>query len=121
MVLGKERCIFGDLTNSGIERQNILNRRQINEEYSISLYGSGNLTGTKIEYYIYQYDVLSERVEKAYSDEIKLIIDQIDIVLAQQNGFAEESETKRNSFNRFNNAHRIRNKTINRKRRRSQD
>ena len=27
-----------------------------------------NLTGTEIEYYIYQYDILSERVEKAYSD-----------------------------------------------------
>ena len=49
-----------------------------------------NLTGTKIEYYIYQYDVLSERVEKAYSEGIKLIIDLIDTVLAQHNGFTEE-------------------------------
>ena len=27
-----------------------------------------NLTGSEIEYYIYEYDVLSERVEKAYTD-----------------------------------------------------
>lgn len=27
-----------------------------------------NLTGSEIEYYIYEYDILSERVEKAYSD-----------------------------------------------------
>jgi len=27
-----------------------------------------NLTGNLIEYYIYEYDILSERIEKAYSD-----------------------------------------------------
>ena len=27
-----------------------------------------NLTGSQIEYYVYEYDVLSERVEKSYSD-----------------------------------------------------
>ena len=27
-----------------------------------------NLTGKEIDYYIYEYDILSERVEKAYSD-----------------------------------------------------
>jgi hypothetical protein len=29
-----------------------------------------NLTGNEIEYYVYEYDVLSERVEKTYSDYI---------------------------------------------------
>jgi hypothetical protein len=27
-----------------------------------------NLTGSQIEYYVYEYDILSERVEKSYSD-----------------------------------------------------
>lgn len=31
-----------------------------------------NLTGKEIEYYIYEYDVLSERVEKGYSDYLKV-------------------------------------------------
>jgi hypothetical protein len=31
-----------------------------------------NLTGNEIEYYIYEYDVLSERVEKAYADYLSI-------------------------------------------------
>jgi len=31
-----------------------------------------NLTGSEIEYYIYEYDVLSERVERHYSDYLKV-------------------------------------------------
>lgn len=32
-----------------------------------------NLTGKEIEYYIYEYDILSERVEKAYNDYISIL------------------------------------------------
>ncbi len=31
-----------------------------------------NLSGDKIEYYIYEYDILSERVEKAYAEYLKI-------------------------------------------------
>ena len=31
-----------------------------------------NLSGTEIEYYIYEYDVLSQRVEAAYSEYLSI-------------------------------------------------